>query len=74
MSDQSFKTAYGTLQRHAETLRNQKEPNIDDLLKIVTDSVAAYKVCSTRIDAVERALEEALGNAASGAGDVGQGD
>jgi exodeoxyribonuclease VII small subunit len=59
-NSQSFKEAYGVLQKHAQVLREQKEPNIDDLLKIVTESVAAYKVCQERIDAVEKALSEAL--------------
>jgi exodeoxyribonuclease VII small subunit len=63
----SFKDNFGVLQRHAETLRNQREPNIDDLLTIVTESVAAYKVCVQRIDAVEQALEQALGQAGAGA-------
>ncbi|MCE2658838.1 MAG: ATPase [Rubrivivax sp.] len=56
----SFRDNFSVLQRHAETLRNQREPNIDDLLTIVTESVAAYKVCTQRIDAVEQALEQAL--------------
>jgi len=56
----SFKEAYGVLNRHAQTLRNQQEPNIDDLLGIVTESVEAYKACKQRIDAVEAALEQAL--------------
>jgi len=63
MSEMTFRDAYAVLQRHAETLRNQREPNIDDLLGIVTESVDAYKVCKSRIDAVEQALEEALGAA-----------
>lgn len=62
---ETFKQSYSVLQSHAQTLRKQSEPNIDDLLKIVEESVAAYKVCQTRIDAVERALEKALGNAKS---------
>ena len=62
MTEKTFKQAYGVLQQHAETLRNQQEPNIDDLLTIVTESVDAYKVCKERIDAVEKALEQALGN------------
>ncbi|MEZ2307127.1 hypothetical protein PQQ72_15885 [Paraburkholderia strydomiana] len=66
MSEKSFKQAYGVLQKHAETLRNQQEPNIDDLLTIVTESVAAYKVCKERIDAVETALEQALSGAGVG--------
>lgn len=56
----TFKEAYGTLQKHAATLRDQPEPNIDDLLQVVTESVQAYKVCQERIDAVEKALEAAL--------------
>jgi exodeoxyribonuclease VII small subunit len=60
MSEKTFKEAYAVLQRHAETLRDQREPNIDDLLRVVTESVAAYKVCTERIDAVEKALEAAL--------------
>ncbi|WP_371437561.1 exodeoxyribonuclease VII small subunit [Polaromonas sp.] len=59
----SFSDAYGVLQRHAETLRDQSEPNIDDLLTIVTESVQAYQVCKERIDAVEAALKAALDGA-----------
>jgi exodeoxyribonuclease VII small subunit len=63
MTTKTFKESYAVLQGHAETLRNQRDPNIDDLLTIVTESVAAYKVCKQRIDAVEQALEQALGDA-----------
>lgn len=56
----NFKEAYSVLSRHAQALRNQQEPNIDDLLSIVTESVDAYKVCKQRIDAVEAALERTL--------------
>jgi exodeoxyribonuclease VII small subunit len=62
MASETFKQAYGVLQRHAQTLRDQREPNIDDLLTIVTESVQAYKVCQQRIEAVEKALEKALGD------------
>jgi len=67
MAQRSFKDAYGVLQKHAETLRVQDEPNIDDLLTIVTESVDAYKVCKERIDAVEAALKAALDGAGVGA-------
>lgn len=60
----TFKEAYGLLNRHAQTLRNQQDPNIDDLLGIVTESVDAYKICKQRIDAVEAALQEALADPA----------
>lgn len=64
---ETFRESYGVLQTHAQTLRKQSEPNIDDLLNIVEESVAAYKVCQARIDAVEAALEKALGHAQSSA-------
>lgn len=60
----TFKEAYEVLQTHANTLRDQAEPNIDDLLTIVNESVAAYKVCKQRIDAVEQALQDALNDPA----------
>ena len=69
MEAKTFREAYGILQEHAETLREQTEPNIDDLLSIVTESVAAYKVCKERIDAVEKALQAALTDVG---GDVGR--
>lgn len=62
-NNNTFKESYGVLQRHAQTLRKQTEPNIDDLLSIVEESVAAYRVCQTRIDAVEKALGGATGAA-----------
>lgn len=61
MTEATFKQAYGTLKRHSETLRTQSEPDIDNLLTIVSESVSAYQTCKARIDAVEKALEEALG-------------
>ena len=68
MEARTFREAYSVLQEHAQTLREQKEPNIDELLAIVTESVAAYKVCKERIDAVDKALQAALTDVG---GDVG---
>lgn len=70
----TFREAYGVLQQHAETLRNQTEPNIDDLLPMVEESVAAYRVCKERIDAVEKALEKALTDVATDASPRGGAD
>jgi hypothetical protein len=50
------------------TGRRQSEPNIDDLLRIVNESVEAYAVCKRRIDAVEKALEKTLAASGVGAG------
>lgn len=63
MTTDTFRTAYGTLQKNAELLRTQREPDLDNLLEVVTQSVEAYRVCKSRIDAVEQALEQALSNA-----------
>ena len=68
MTATTFKEGYAVLNRHAETLRNQQEPNIDDLLMIVTESVEAYKACKERIDAVEAALQKALSGVDTQAG------
>ena len=62
-TEKTFKQAYGVLLKHSEALRKQSEPNIDELLNIVEESVGAFKVCKSRIAAVEAALEKALGSA-----------
>jgi exodeoxyribonuclease VII small subunit len=59
----TFKEAYAVLHKHAQTLRTQQEPDIDNLTTIVSESLAAHKVCKERIDAVEKALEQSLGTA-----------
>ena len=59
----TFREAYAVLQKHAQTLRSQQEPDIDNLTTIVSESLAAHKICKERIDAVEKALEESLGAA-----------
>ena len=59
----TFKEAYAVLQKHAQTLRSQQEPDIDNLTTNVSESLAAHKICKERIDAVEKALEQSLGNA-----------
>lgn len=61
MTMQTFKDAYAVLSQHAQTLREQQEPNMDELLTIVTESVDAYKVCLERIKAVEQVLNKAGG-------------
>ncbi len=67
MTAKTFREAYGVLQQHSQTLREQQEPNIDDLLSIVTESVDAYKICQQRIEAVEKALEKALSDTGAAA-------
>ncbi len=54
----SFKEGYEILKRNAELLDAQQEPDIDNLMKIVEESMAAYKACKTRVDAVQKALDD----------------
>lgn len=61
MNPDSFNDAYRILQRNAETLRRQTEPDIDSLVPLVEESLHAYAICKQRLDAVRKALEAQLG-------------
>ena len=54
----SFKQGYDVLKKNAELLESQQEPDIDNLMKIVEESMQAYKACKSRVDAVQNALNE----------------
>lgn len=54
----SFKEGYALLKKNAELLEAQEEPDIDNLMKIVEESMTAYKACKTRVEAVQQALNE----------------
>lgn len=54
----TFKDGYEILKKNAELLESQKEPDMDNLMKIVEESMTAYKACKSRVDAVQRALNE----------------
>ncbi|WP_151796538.1 exodeoxyribonuclease VII small subunit [Acinetobacter soli] len=58
----SFKDGYDILKKNAELLESQEEPDIDNLMKIVEESMTAYKACKSRIDAVHQALNETFNN------------
>lgn len=60
---QDFKTAFMTLRNNAQTLQNSQEPDIDALMDVVSESISAYKVCQTRILAVQKALDDAFSEA-----------
>ncbi|MCL6238989.1 MULTISPECIES: exodeoxyribonuclease VII small subunit [Acinetobacter] len=55
---QSFKEGYEVLKRNAELLESQQEPDIDNLMKIVEESMQAYKACKSRVEAVQQALND----------------
>ncbi|MEZ2902139.1 exodeoxyribonuclease VII small subunit [Acinetobacter terrestris] len=54
----TFKEGYEVLKKNAELLESQEEPDIDNLMKIVENSMFAYKACKSRVDAVQQALNE----------------
>ena len=54
----TFKEGYEILKKNAELLESQEEPDIDNLMKIVEESMIAYKACKSRVDAVQQALNE----------------
>ncbi|MFI8125826.1 exodeoxyribonuclease VII small subunit [Acinetobacter sp. ABJ-A23_2] len=54
----SFKEGHAILKRNAELLESQESPDVDNLMKIVEESISAYKACKSRIEAVQQALDE----------------
>jgi exodeoxyribonuclease VII small subunit len=61
LNPESFNDAFQVLQRNAETLRRQTEPDIDRLVPLVEESLHAYAICKQRLEAVRQALEVQLG-------------
>ena len=54
----SFKQGYNILKRNAELLESQEEPDIDNLMQIIEESMDAFKACKSRVDSVQHALNE----------------
>ena len=44
----------------AERLRTETEIDIDELIPLVDQASAAYKICRERVDAVEKLIKERL--------------
>lgn len=61
LNPESFNDAFQVLQRNAETLRRQTEPDIDRRVPLVEESLQAYAICKQRLEAVRQALEAQLG-------------
>ncbi len=59
----TFKAAYDILKANAAELQQQDEPDIDNLMTTVEESIAAYRVCETRINAVQQALDAVFAEA-----------
>lgn len=54
----TFKDGHDILKKNAELLESQESPDIDNLMKIIEESITAYKACKSRIEAVQQALDE----------------
>lgn len=54
----TFKDGHDILKKNTELLESQESPDIDNLMKIVEESISAYKACKSRIEAVQQALDE----------------
>lgn len=54
----TFKEGYDVLKKNADLLESQEEPDIDNLMNIVEESMSAYKACKLRVDAVQQALND----------------
>jgi exodeoxyribonuclease VII small subunit len=55
-STDSYQKNYQTLKKIAQAMREQQEPDIDQLIELVNQATEAYKKCQARIEAVEKAL------------------
>src|ERR1700712_1027666 len=54
----SFNKNYKVLKDAADWLSQQKEPDIDQLVPKVESAMQAYKICKTRLDAVQATLAQ----------------
>ncbi|MDM8565428.1 exodeoxyribonuclease VII small subunit [Candidatus Halobeggiatoa sp. HSG11] len=52
----SYLKNYRKLKKIADTMREQQNLDVDQLVKMVDEATVAYKKCQTRIEAVEKAL------------------
>ncbi|RZA02905.1 MAG: exodeoxyribonuclease VII [Moraxellaceae bacterium] len=57
-SNVTFKQAFAVLKQNSERLEEQQEPDIDQLMQIVEESMQAYKVCKQRIQVVQAVLTQ----------------
>lgn len=61
-NSQNFKENYQKLQQIANTLTQNREVDIDQLIPMVDEATKAYQACKERIDTVEKALNKRLEN------------
>ncbi|MBN2646483.1 MAG: exodeoxyribonuclease VII small subunit [Thiotrichales bacterium] len=57
----SFQENYQKLQQIATQLGHNQEVDLDQLIPLVDEASKAYQICKERIEAVEKALNQRLG-------------
>lgn len=58
MPEKSYAEAFAVLQHNAQMLEKLDQVDLDQLVPIVEESMAAYKVCKRRIDSIQKALDQ----------------
>ncbi len=57
---ESYAANRGALKTIAERLRRETDIDIDELIPLIDQASAAFKVCRERVDAVEKLIAERL--------------
>jgi exodeoxyribonuclease VII small subunit len=57
---QKFITHYQKLQGIAQQLKENANPDIDEVLKQVKEAVESYQICKTRLDAATKELDKIM--------------
>lgn len=57
---QKFITHYQKLQMIAQQLKENANPDIDEVLKQVKQAVESYQICKTRLDAATQELDKIM--------------
>ncbi len=57
---QKFITHYQKLQTIAQQLKENANPDIDEVLKQVKQAVESYQICKTRLDAATQELDKIM--------------
>lgn len=57
---QKFITHYQQLQTIAQQLKENTNPDIDEVLKQVKQAVESYQICKTRLDAATQELDKIM--------------
>ena len=63
---ESFNAAFSKLEKNAQMLRENSAPDIDRLVEVVTESVDAYRVVNSRLDAIDESLRLVFDNLEDG--------